>query len=267
MALDTLDSLVAAERQNFNFVRASFTTLAANYSSLYRVSGFPGANATAGATPGLNGAVCTSADAGAIPFTDPSSGLSTYLEGCDFMNPAGGCLIVYDRLWHNTNLSLSTASAQAVSAPSLTRPDSLGAGVEMWLEFIVAPAAAVTSRTATVTYTDQSGNTGATTTATIPDTVILHSAIPLGVASGDTGVRAVTSFQLSGAMTAGAGEAGLVLMRKLAVIPLDSSRSTSRNFFDLKAAQVYDDACIAFMLCTPSTTAGVTVGALTLAQG
>jgi hypothetical protein len=209
--------------------------------------------------------VCTSADAGALPFTDPSSGLSTYLEGCDFMNPAGGCLIVYDRLWHNTNLDLTSTSAQVVAPPALTRPDATGAGVEMWLE-IVSNTSITTTRTATITYTDQSGNTGATTTASLPGTSILHSAIPLGVASGDTGVRAVTQFQLAGG-SMGTGEAGLVLMRKLAIIPLDSSRSSSRNFFDLKAAQVYDDACLAFMLCTPSTVAGVTVGAITLAQG
>jgi hypothetical protein len=89
---------------------------------------------------------------------------------------------------------------------------------------------------------------------------------PISLASGDTGVRAITSYTSSISMSS--GTIGLVLRRKIAAITAtQANMGFALDFVDLGGPQVYDDACIELLWQASSTTATTIIGGLSLAQG
>jgi hypothetical protein len=256
-----MDGLVAAlPGQHEHFYKAAVTPKAAgSWHSLWTAAGQPGAGAAQGS---VNGAVPTSATPGSFVFTNPLTG-NSYLGKFSVAGAATGTLILYDRLWHDSGLSATLTTSQAITQPALTRPDALGADVELWAEIYTATTAAAT---ATATYTDQDGNASQSATAAIIAASVAGQMFPFSLAAGDTGVRSVQSVQLSGSMTAGAW--GLTLLRRLAEIPI--SLAGVGNVYDtiaLGMPRIYDSACLALMLMASGTTFGPVMGGIDIIQG
>lgn len=90
---------------------------------------------------------------------------------------------------------------------------------------VATVAVTATTPTITVTYTDQGGTSGNTATLVFPSNPTLHSAFVVNphLASGDTGVQAVT------AMTKSAGSAGTVTAYGLYPVHLSSSGTGPTN--------------------------------------
>lgn len=226
-AITTYDGIISArangKANDVVMSKASITTVAQAFSSLFRAGGLPVAG-TYTNIPG--GAVHTRASVGAWNgLRDPGGSDLKYLltVGIGSANAIEwGCLI--DLLVAAGNIDANNAAAQTVNSTAQTRQygSTLGAGVMMTFEITTALGA--TASNLVVTYTDQDNNGGATT----PATAMLQSGIvqrltpvALGnlmeLASGDWGVRSVETFDLSAAM--GAGVVALNLYFPLSYVP------------------------------------------------
>lgn len=123
MAITTLDGALAGMQYPRDFATATTGTMVAGRMvSTFYLAGRPGA-ATA-PTPGLKGAALTSY-AGQIPFTNPVSG-NTYLARFSGMATIGGTILLCDRLWHNSGITITSTSAQVIgntiSSSSVANP-------------------------------------------------------------------------------------------------------------------------------------------------
>lgn len=264
MAVTTLDGLTAAltNGETISFLKSSATAEGAGtWHSLWAVSGYPGAGAAQGT---LNGAVPTDATAGSFPFTNAVGG-SNYLGYISASGATAGTLILYDRLWHNSTLNGTLTTAQNITFPGLTRYTN-GTGVEVWLEIYSAWGA--TAATVTVSYTDQDGNAGASGTIAYPTgTPSVGQMIPMTLASGDSGVRAVASATLS-VSTGTAGNAGLTMMKRIVTIPIQTLNVAAiGNAFSTGLREIINDACLAFQVQCSTTSTGIISGDLTIAKG
>jgi hypothetical protein len=136
--------------------------------------------------------------------------------------------ILFDRLSHQGGLSGTVTTAQTTNLPTaaLTRYTN-GEGVMPFLE--IYSAVGSTATTVTATYTNTGGvdhTTLATPFGASTALNAIHRLIPLPLAQGDTGCRAVKDVTLA-ASTLTAGNFGVTLMKPLAMFPsIDSSNQT-----------------------------------------
>lgn len=264
MAILTSDNLYAAlaAAQRRQVMKASVTAVAGRTMSLWTAAGFP----SAGFAPGTAGlTIPNSASLGAIPFTNPTGGKSSYLAAAlGFSSTIAGTLIVYDRIAHSSALSGIVTGAQAVGGSALTRGGD-DIGTQLFLECYSALGA--TASNVTCSYTNQDGTAGRTTVsqamiASLP----ANTLVPLTLQSGDTGVEAVASVTLS-ASTGTAGNFGVTLMRELARIPIIlANLPVSMDAIGLAMPVIPDDACLALAFVSSTTSTGQVQGLLSIAQ-
>lgn len=268
MSITTVDGALAGMRPPEDFLKVGATMEAAGvfYSPFY-VSGRPGA--AAAPAPGLNGAALTTY-AGQIPFTNPGAG-NSYLARLEASATVAGKLLLCDRLWHNSGYTVTTTTAQNTTHPGLPARDANGAtngdGVMLGIEVSTATTngSAVTNMTAS--YTDQSGNAGATATvASFPATATVGTFVPFQLAAGDTGVRSVQSLTLGTSLVAGAVH--LVQYRILAALNIPVANvGAAVDALTGGFVRLYDNT-VPFLLWLPSATTAVTVsGQMIVTQG
>jgi hypothetical protein len=238
---------------------AATAAVAGRLTSLWMYEGTP----AGGAAPGAVAAPDNTTD-GALKQADPGGGRQKWLLGVAASALTTGTLIVYDRLLHISGLSGTNAGAQTVGGTLTRYTGTASVGNQIWVEVYTAIGA--TARTITASYTDQGGNS-ATSTATAIGGTGLNEAqriIPLPLASGDTGVRAVADVTLS-ATTGTAGDFGVSIVRPLAIIPLAMTGVGSvRDFVSglPSIIEVQTDACLAFAWLAQGTTAPQVFGSL-----
>lgn len=188
-------------------------------------TGFP--SAWVPGTPGVNGDALdcsTAADAviaGAPYLPTPSSGnyyLTTYNVASSVAHFHG----LYDLVWYNTGLAVTTTTAQAITTPTLPSRDQNGTNngdgwqAAIYVTTATTNAGAVTNTT--LSYTDSDGNAGNTATiASFPATAVAGAFIPFQLAAGDRGIRSIQSITLG--TSYGGGAISLVLYRPLAFAP------------------------------------------------
>lgn len=239
---------------------AAVATIAGRLTSLWQYEGYPAGGAAPGAV-----AVPVNTTDGALKQTDPGGGREKWLLGITGSASVAGTLILYDRLLHISGLNATTITAQTVGGTLTRYTGTESVGNQIWVEVYTQIGA--TSTTITASYTDQDGNTGQTTTATAFGNTGLREAqriIPLPLASGDTGVRAVASVTVL-ATTGTAGDFGVSIVRPLAVIPLGVPGVGSIRDFIAgipSIPEVLTDACLAFAWLPNSTTAPQVMGSL-----
>ena len=152
---------------------------------------------------------------------DPVSGHTNRLLSFQFNWQYAGGNVLADRLGHMGGLSGTVTSAQTVSG-TLTTPSgtgrcaSNGSDVLWFLEWYTATGS--TGVTATITYTNQSGTSGKTTTVSIPASTSSDTLIPINVlASGDTSIQSIQSVTLSGS-TGTAGNFGVTALKVITTL-------------------------------------------------
>lgn len=221
MAIQTLDqrqvALGAAQLLPVSKSASGITVATFQARSTWTMTGLPAAGV---APAGINGAICTSATAGAIPWVDPAAGLNAYLDAVIASlrtTTAGldGEVTLYDRLWASGGINGTTTGPQAVTQPALTRYSD-GSGVQAWVEVYTSIGA--TAATLTVTYTNQDGVGSRTGTIAIATGGVSNAQMafgPMALQAGDRGVRSIQSINLS-ATTGAAGNYGVTLARPLA---------------------------------------------------
>jgi hypothetical protein len=268
MAITTIDGIIAGMQPPQDFIKTFVTMEAAGlfHSSFYLV-GRPGAAAVP--SPGIGGAALTSYS-GQIPFTNPVSG-NTYLARLQAAAANGGCLLLCDRLWHNSGIAITTTTAQTVDSVAFPPRDrdgtSNGENVLVALEVSTATTNASAVTNTTMSYTNQSGTAGRTATIpSFPATCTVAGFIPFMLQAGDTGVRSIQSITLGTSYVTGVIH--LVAYRILARLEL--AVANTGNSIDAVTGgfpRLYDNT-VPWLVWLTSTTAGTMIsGQMIVTQG
>jgi hypothetical protein len=272
MAITTYAGLQAAilTARKIDFYKVSATAEAAPaWHSLRAVAAMPQAGT---ATPAvLSGVVCNDLTSGsfgsgsteiAIPW-----GANNYLLQVVAQSTVTGKLIIYDRLWHSAGLTMTnTVSVQICTTLDLTRPNSQGTAVEMWGEIVTAPGA--TACTVNVEYQNQDGVSGRTATYAHPaNAETAGQMFPFVLNSADTGVQIVQK-QYCSVSAGGGGQWGVVLLRRVAEIPIDRLNSQIPiDFATLGLPRIYASASLHMMIQNTATSTGIYQGTIWVGPG
>jgi len=194
------------------------------FHSYFYTAGRPGAGAANAA--GLGGAAITSVS-GQIPWTNPVSG-NSYLARLDCSSTQAGSLLLCDRLWHNSGIGITTATAQTVNSatwPARDRDGSTnGEGVMVALEVSAATGNGSAVTNTTLSYTNQANTSGRTATMlSFPATAVTGTFVPFQLQAGDTGVRSIQSITLGTTYTS--GTIHLVAYRLLSKININTANT------------------------------------------
>lgn len=219
MTIASVDGLIAGWKSPQTLVKGlSGTLVTGRPQSCFYVPGIPGAAVVP--TPGVAGAALTSY-AGQLPFPAITGGLKRNLgrlvAGATL---SGGTILLCDRLWHNSGLSVTLTTAQTVNSAALPARDvnaaTLGEGVMLGME--VTGALGAGAPTLSASYTNPAGTAGKTAAGlqTVVASSIQGTFHMFGLAAGDTGIKSVESFTASATMTS--GSISLVLYRILAAV-------------------------------------------------
>ena len=160
MAITTQDQLVAAMAagRTVQFQKASATSVAGFFTSLFRTAGMPGAAAAPATAAGQS---LTRASTGAMPIPAPSA--TTYITSYEGVSSTAGTFVLADRLVETGALSGIVTSAQTVGSVALPTRATSATDVELWLEVYTA-LGATASASVTASYTNSSGTAGRTAT-------------------------------------------------------------------------------------------------------
>lgn len=270
MAITTIDGLIAAyataKRYPF-YIPSSSTEGAGTYDSRFvRSNRIP----LTGAAPGSTARACNSSTVGALNpgMGSAAGGNKFYLAGLNIVSTVIGGVLLYDRLVDVSGLSGTNITADtAVSNTAITRPDANGAGVELWQEIYTAYGA--TTATLNVKYTDNDGNTSQATTYSHPANAPTDTqAIPVNLATGDTGIRAVTNYHWS-VSTGTAGNLGFTLRRRIGgVYPMQVANvPVNYNAVDLGLVEIPNDACLEMIAICSGTSTGDFRGEFVIVEG
>lgn len=275
---DALSEAAGGKRQMLGtgpIVRVGVTGVVGAANTLWNSGSQPAAGAIGSAAPG--GRACTSATTGAFQYTNPGGSDTMHLTGADFSaSVVNMSLLLYDRLFDVAKTMNSTATEAVTGVPTRYQGTTPGAadyagGNFLFVEAITALAATAHNWT-TCTYTDQDGNTGATlpsltgNSGNIAQRLDHPTSAPwfAPLASGDTGVKALTQMQCSAAVATGTvdfviGHPLGVLAFPLANYAFPFDWLTSRD----QAPRIFDSACLAFLeLNKPATSATTYTGML-----
>lgn len=269
MAITTVDGLIAGFKPAQFIQKELSGTLVAgrSYTPFYAV-GIP--SAAVAPTPGISGAALTSY-AGQIPFTNPSAGQNTYLARFSaFPTAQGGTIMLADRLWHNSGITITSTTAQTVNSVTFPARDNNGStnGEGVFLGVEVSTATGAGTPTITISYTNSDNTSGRTATNIYGTsaTSAIGTFYPIGLESGDKGVRSIQSITLSATWTS--GTIHLVAYRPL--VSITSIAAGSCNTVDALTSglpRMYDNT-VPFLIYTPNTTTSTgLIGTMTVAQG
>ncbi len=214
----------------------------------------------------------TRSSAGALGQENAGAGMVKSIIGARANANGAGVYLVVDRLSHQGGLVANVAGAQTTNLPTaaLTRYTD-GEGVMMGIT--VYTVIGTTATTVSVSYTNQAGTAGRTSTLTTIGSTgwrEVSRIVFLPLQQGDTGVRSVQSVSLA-ATTGTAGAIGVVLFKPLYAIVIDDASGvlSSGGFFSGGGLggvpQVLDDACLSFM-CIGTTANPQMSGAILFAD-
>lgn len=259
--LDTLT--VQGKGQDFFYNKASITTVANSFWSLWTAAGQPGVGTFGGTN--LAARAVSGTTTGALTFTDPTSPDTLHLLAFSAASSvAAGTLFVVDRLLDYPGISATSTSLQTMDNTVTIPRYTTGTGVQVFCE--VTTALGATTQTMTIIYVDQGGAAGTTTLA--PTVSAVANRIPqlgffIPLAAGDTGVRSITSVQFGGSM--GAGVLNMVLCRPFVDMPIQvAAMMVERNLVlhTPRLQNIVDAAGLSFLLFAATTSSGTLVGSL-----
>jgi len=268
MTITTLDGVIAGCKPPQFFYKALSGTLVGGrlYTPFY-AAGIPGA--AVAPTPGLAGEALTTY-AGQIPFSNPGSGTSYLARFVGLSSGQAGQIMLVDRLWHNSGITITSTASQTVNSATFPARDengtTNGAGVLLGVEVSAATGSA--NPTITVTYTNSAGapsKTGANITGTTAPSPV-GAFYSIGLQAGDKGVRSVQSITLSASWIS--GTIHLVAYRVLSVIQIGAGGiSTAVDAVTGGMPQMFNNT-VPFLLFVPSGTQSTSLqGSMTVTQG
>lgn len=214
-------------------------------------AGFPGAWSPG--APGVNGRNTdgtVAADFGCIPIKNPAIG-ANYLTGLEMASSLSHTHLLFDCLWVNTALVVTTITAQAVAMAALPARDingtTNGEGCMIAMLFTGTATNAAANTTATVSYTNSDGTAGRTATlfavngSQIPITALIGTIVWFSLQAGDKGVRSIQSVTL--AVSLGAGSISMIIARDLATIGNPIVNVSATKIISEPGIRLYNGSC------------------------
>jgi hypothetical protein len=237
--------------------------------------GFPGAWAVG--TPGVNGRNTdgtAAGDAGSIPLANPSVG-SNYLTEVQMAASVNHSHLLFDCLWVNSGLVITTTTAQAI-APASALPardingTTNGEGCSIALLCTAAVGLAAIASNATVNYTNSDGVAGRTATlaaivgSQAPATPVIGTLIWFNLQAGDKGVRSIQGITLGTSWVS--GSISLMITRDIATIGTTIPNVTAQKVIGTPGIKLYNGTCLLHCALTSATTATFFAGELTVME-
>ncbi|MBL0142649.1 MAG: hypothetical protein IPP91_11250 [Betaproteobacteria bacterium] len=237
-------------------------------------AGFPGAWAVG--TPGVNGRVTdgtAAADAGCIPIKNPSVG-ANFLTEMQMAAAVNHSHLLFDVLWVNSGLVITTTGAQAITSPTLPARDvngtTNGEGCMIAILCTAAVGLAAVASNATVNYTNSDGTAGRTATLSAivgsqaPATPVIGTLIWFNLAAGDKGVRSIQGITLGTSWVS--GSISLMITRDIATIGTTIPNVSAQKVIGSPGIRLYNGTCMLHCALTSATTATFFSGELTIAE-
>lgn len=234
-------------------------------------SGFPGAWSPG--TDGIdgrntNGNGPAAADAGALPYVNAASG-ANYLTGLTVSSSVANTVGLYDVVWVNDALVVTTTTEQAITTAAFPARDLTGAvsGIGYQVGILVTGAlgsGAVTN--CTLNYTNSAGvDTKTATMASIPATATAGTVIWFQLAAGDVGVRSIQGITLGTSLTS--GTISLIVARRLASVGCGTANVSASAAIDPNTGiRLYDGTCLLLIGRVSATTATTIEGDVTISN-
>lgn len=254
MAILSSADYLAAQRQRAIITKtATRTAVAATPFSVFDVAGVPGAGALAG-TNTASGIVPTDNDVGYPTLLSFDAGATGNVTRLAFSSNIACRLSLYDRLFvagayaYNANVTLSNQPSFASRLPNGNFRNT-----ELWVEFVTASTG---NSAITITYTNQDGVAGRTTSMTLPaQTVGRCTQLPF--ATGDIGIQRIESVTCG---TATAGTFNVMILRSLLADGVRVRSNNDGDTFDMSKTgllPIMDSAALYLMVTPDSTNTGL----------
>jgi len=260
------------KRDEWNFVKTvPNTCVVGQIDSLWLGVGNPGAGANPATTPGAaRDSDAAAIVAGSMWFPDRSTDLK-FLTAFGAVSSQNGSLILYDRLVDVSGVTITSTGAKTVNSAALTRYTGTAATLnECWWEMTTA----ITSNSLTMNlgaYTAADGVNaqvgGSVVTTTSNGTI--GKMIPLPFTAAKQGIRSVEAGLTIGGTAPSAGAGNVLIVRRLATIPLLANIWNEVSFLDdvFGLPQVFDNACLGLAWLANATTAPIIQGTVRCVYG
>jgi hypothetical protein len=237
-------------------------------------AGFPGAWLPG--TPGLNGRNTdgtTAADYGCFPIANPSVG-GNYLTEVNMAAAVNHTHVLFDVLWVNSGLVVTTTTAQAITTPTLPARDlngtTNGEGCAIALYFSAASTLAAAGANLTVSYTNSDGVAGRTATlaaivgSQVPATPVVGTIVFFNLAAGDRGVRSIQNIALGTSMLT--GTIHLMITRDIATIGTTIPNVNAQKIIGLPGIRLYNGTTLLHCNLASATTATFYAGEIVVME-
>ncbi len=267
--------LGAYNGRTIGFMKAGTAADAAGYwYCTSKDAGFPGAWAPG--SPGVNGRVTDgtqAADAGCFPIADPSVG-ANYLTEVNMAAAVNHTHLLFDVLWVNSGLAITTTTAQSITTPTLPARDingtTNGEGCAIAILCTSAVGLAAVASNATVTYTnsDGTGSRTATLSAIVgsqaPATPVIGTLVWFNLQAGDKGVRSIQSITLNTSWVS--GTISLMITRDIATIGTTIPNVNAQKIIGTPGIRLYNGTCLLHCNLASATTATFYAGELVVME-
>ena len=237
-------------------------------------AGFPGAWLPG--TPGVNGRITdgtVAADFGSFPIANPSTG-GNYLTEVNMAASVNHTHVLFDCLWVNSGLVVTTTTAQAIVSPTLPARDingtTNGEGCSIALYFSAASTLAAAGANLTVSYTNSDGTAGKTATllaivgSQVPATPVVGTIVFFNLAAGDRGVRSIQSITLGTSMLT--GTIHLMITRDIATMGTTIPNVNAQKIIGMPGIRLYNGTTLLHCNLASATTATFYAGEIVVME-
>lgn len=255
------------QKLNGNILKTGATGVTSSANSMWQSGSMPVAGGAASAAPG--GRAPDKSTTGAMSFNNPSGSDTLHLVGANlFGSIAGNTVLLYDRIFDVAKTMNSTTTEAVTGIPTRYQSTTGGAADSAEGNFLFIEVQTVLANTphnwATCLYTDQGGATGQTLPTVFGNAAAIASRLDMStftwfcpLASGDSGIAALSQMQCSSLVATGA--INFVIGHPIAFmafpfIPhlLQFDWLTNMD----QAPRIFNDACLALLeMPKPSTVA------------
>ena len=237
-------------------------------------AGFPGAWLPG--TPGVNGRVTdgtVAADFGSFPIANPSTG-GNYLTEVNVSSSVNHTHVLFDVLWVNSGLVVTTTTAQAITTPTLPARDlngtTNGEGCGIALYFSAASTLAAAGANLTVSYTNSDGTAGRTARllaivgSQVPQTPVVGTLVWFNLDAGDRGVRSIQSITLGTSMLT--GTIHLMVTRDIATMGTTIPNVNAQKIIGMPGIRLYNGTTLLHCNLASATTATFYAGEIVVME-
>lgn len=249
MTIATLDDYRKALKQRVLFQKTGVQNSAGGYLNGWNIGAFPAAGTSPGNT--ANGIVPDDTTTGA-PTIQPFSG-NGYITGCRWEctrgqgDTSGILVMVFDYLF-GCGAYTAAATQTLTSQPSYSaRLPTVGGnpdytGLMLWYENNTLSGS---SGTLTITYTDQDGNTGHSTSQGV--NLLTGSGVTnMQLAAGDVGIRKIESVSMAGSGLGGTWSVQVLRPLFWVCITPGAFPTGELPLETIKMPQIFDTSCLRY---------------------